>query len=323
VSGLRRIRGNGLALVLMVACCGAARAHAQVDSGGALPEQSAAALADQLMQILTQTGVQLPEGIDDALHGAGQPGAGDPQQGPPPTNPQGVANPYSWQLTPEQRGSRPPPPAAATTPPAVPAGGQGASEPPPSAKPSTPLPPQTIYRWHDRHGRAFYTNSAEAIPEPERERAKVDLSRISLNTELGTELNHRLERRYEALAATPKCEQLRQAAELGFLERMWTDYAPLVVCGGLLLLFVLFTPRALRQFGGPVWSRTLMMAIPALALSGLVLFSMRETNLAVIELQHRAAPCEHSTFDGMGSSPDAVLRRAALVRHLQAIVVPR
>jgi hypothetical protein len=65
-----------------------------------------------------------------------------------------------------------------------------------------------------------------------------------------------------------------------------------------------------------------MMAIPALALSGVLLFSMRETNLALIEMKHRAAPCEQSTFDGMGSTSDAVLRRAALVRQLQAMVTP-
>lgn len=306
MSGLRRIRGNGLALVLACSCSAAASAQAQ--------SEDTSALADQLMQLLTQSGIQLPNGTQGSMAGEQQ------GQGAAPPNPMGVANPDSWQLTPEQRGYRPPSAteSSANGPTAVPAGGAGGR----AAKSSTPLPPQTIYRWRDRKGRPFYTNSVEAIPESERARAKVDLSHITLNTELGNELNRRLEQRYEKLASTPKCEELREAAQLGFLERMWADYTPLVLCGGMLLLFVLFTPSALHRFGGPAWSRTLMMAIPTLALSGVVMFSMRETNLAVIEMKHKAEPCDQHTFDGMRSSPDAVLRRAALVRQLQSIVLP-
>jgi hypothetical protein len=308
VSGLRRIGGNGLALLFAcVSAVAVAGARAQTD-------ESSSALAEQLMQLLTQTGIQLP----GALPGAD---TASEQQGAPPSNPTGVANPYSWELTPEQRGYRPPAPSP-TTPAAVPVDGSTATQALPAAQSSAPLPPQTIYLWRDRNGRAFYTNSAEQIPELERERAKVDLSRISLNTELGTELNRRLEQRYTKLASSPKCAELRQAAELGFLEHMWADYAPLLICGGLLLLFLLFTPRAVHHFGGTAWSRTLMMAIPALAVAGVLTFSMRETNLALIELKHKAMPCEQGTFAAMGSSPDAVLRRAALVRHLQAMVLP-
>ncbi|HMI94835.1 MAG TPA: hypothetical protein VK509_25855 [Polyangiales bacterium] len=185
-----------------------------------------------------------------------------------------------------------------------------------------PLPPQTIYRYRNARGRVVYTNSAEQIPVQERERAKVDLSHIELNSELGTELNRRLEQRYARLTGSPRCEQLRKDASLGFVERLWEDFGPLVVCGGLLLLFVLFTPIALRRFGGPVWARTLMMAIPALAVAGLVTFSMRETGRALSELKQQAAPCEPGGFASLGGVPNAVMRRAALVRQLQNLVMP-
>lgn len=190
------------------------------------------------------------------------------------------------------------------------------------ARVQAPLPPQTIYRYRNKAGREVFTNSAEQIPEQQRERAKVDLSHITLNTELGNEMNKRLEQRYEKLVTSPRCERLREDASLGFLERLWEDYAPLVVCGGVLLLFILFTPSALRRFGGPIWARTLMMAIPALAIGGLVTFSMRETALALGQLRQKAAPCDPGQFASLQSAPDAVLRRAALVRQLQALVMP-
>jgi hypothetical protein len=184
------------------------------------------------------------------------------------------------------------------------------------------LPPQTIYRYRDARGREVYTNSAEAVPVQERARAKVDLSHIDLHTELGGELNRRLEERYDRLASSPRCELLLKEASLGYYERMWEDYAPLLVCGGVLLLFVLFTPSALRRFGGPIWARTLMMAIPALAVGGVVTYSMRETGRALGELKQQAAPCEPGGFASLGAAPDAVLRRAALVRQLQSLVMP-
>ena len=184
------------------------------------------------------------------------------------------------------------------------------------------LPPQTIYRYRDARGHEVYTNSAEQIPVQNRERAKVDLSHIDLHTELGSELNRRLEERYQRLAGSPRCERLLKEAGLGYYERMWEDYAPLLVCGGLLLLFVLFTPSALRSFGGPIWARTLMMAIPALAVAGVVTYSMRETGRALSELKQQAAPCEPDGFASLGAAPDAVLRRAALVRQLQSLVMP-
>jgi hypothetical protein len=188
--------------------------------------------------------------------------------------------------------------------------------------PAAPLPPQTIYRYRNAKGREVYTNSAEQIPEQDRARAKVDLSHIELNSELGSELNRRLEERYARLSDSPRCDRLRKEASLGFLERMWEDFGPLVVCGGVLLLFVLFTPLALRRVGGPAWARTLMMAIPALAVAGLVTFSMRETGRALSELKQQAAPCDPDGFASLGSAPNAVVRRAALVRQLQSLVMP-
>ena len=209
------------------------------------------------------------------------------------------------------------------------AGTRGAAPPAaeqPVARPPAPLPPppppQTIYRFRNARGRVVYTNSAEQIPVQERARAKVDLSHIELNSELGTELNRRLEERYARLTGSSRCEQLRKDASGSFLERLWEDFGPLVVCGGLLLLFVLFTPSALRRFGGPVWARTLMMAIPALAVAGLVTFSMRETGRALSELKQQAAPCDPGGFASLGSAPNAVMRRAALVRQLQNLVMP-
>jgi len=167
-----------------------------------------------------------------------------------------------------------------------------------------------------------YTNSAESVPLDQRAQAKMDLSHIPLNSELGSELNRRLSDRYKKLVDSPGCAALRSEAEMGFVERLWNDYAPLLICGGVLLLFVLFTPAALRRFGGPIWARTLMMALPALAVAGVMTFSMRETGRVLIELKARAKPCEPGAFASLGGLPNSVQQRIDLVRRLQALTMP-
>jgi hypothetical protein len=176
---------------------------------------------------------------------------------------------------------------------------------------------QDFYRYVARDGRAVYTNIVEQVPVEQRERGKLDLSRISLNSEIGAELDRRFAEQHAELSASSYCRMLFDASAQGPLRRAWEEYAPLIVCGGLLLAFLLFTPSALRRFGAPVWAKTLMMAIPSLALGGLITFTMAQTNKALAELKQRVKPCASETFAELGREPDALLRRSRLVGSLQ------
>jgi hypothetical protein len=176
---------------------------------------------------------------------------------------------------------------------------------------------QDFHRYIGRDGRAVYTNIAEQVPLEQRERSKLDLSRISLNTEIGAELNHRFAEQHAELSASSYCQTLFAAAGQNPLRHAWEEFAPLIVCGGLLLAFLLFTPSALRRFGAPVWAKTLMMAIPSLAVGGLITFTMTQTNKQLSELKQRVKPCASETFDGLAHEPDPLVQRSRLVSQLQ------
>lgn len=175
---------------------------------------------------------------------------------------------------------------------------------------------ETYYRYVE-HGRVIYTNAAEQVPLPQREASRLDLRHISLNTEIGNELEQRLEQEHAALAESGYCQQLRVATSAGFFGQLWEDFGPLLLCGGVLLLFVLFTPFALRRFGAPVWAKVLMMAIPSLAVAGLLSFTMSHTNRTVTELRQRFRPCTSETFAQLKSDPNPIAKHAELIDQLK------
>lgn len=174
-----------------------------------------------------------------------------------------------------------------------------------------------FYRYRGRDGRVVYTNIDEQVPIEQRERAKLDLSRIPLNSEVGAALDRRFEQEHAELSASTYCQGLRDAAGDGFLLRLWQDFGPLLVCGGVLLGFLLFTPSALRRFGAPVWAKTLMMAIPSLAVGGVIAYTMTQTNRTIGELKERVKPCVSDTFARLKSEPDALVKRSDLVEQLK------
>jgi hypothetical protein len=176
---------------------------------------------------------------------------------------------------------------------------------------------ERMYRYRDARGHLVYTNVLEQVPLAQRPEAGVDLSRVSLNTEVGSEMRRRLEQQYAALHASPYCQRLRAEADETFFDRLWDDFAPLVVCGAGVVLLLLLTPVAMRRYGAPAWARVLGMGIPALTLSGLAMFSITRTNQAVVEWRHRARQCRGETFAGLATQPDAVAKQSELVESLQ------
>lgn len=176
---------------------------------------------------------------------------------------------------------------------------------------------QAIYRYRNAKGRIVYTNAVEQVPLAERAASKLDLRKVALNTEVGNEIEQRLEEEHAKLTASPYCKALVRNANFGFLARLWEDFAPLIVCGGALLAFLIFTPSALRRFGAPAWAKVLCMAIPSLAIAGLLMFSMNYTSKTMAKLKDQAKPCIADTFAGLGAQKDALFQQAKLVETLK------
>ena len=115
---------------------------------------------------------------------------------------------------------------------------------------------ETYFRVVQKSGRVVYTNIAEQVPIEQRDSSRLDLSKIELNSEIGRELDQRFADEHATLAQSDYCQELRGAAGQSFWQRLWADFGPLLVCGGLLLGFLLFTPSALRRHKLAVKRRT-------------------------------------------------------------------
>jgi hypothetical protein len=174
-----------------------------------------------------------------------------------------------------------------------------------------------IYRYTNTKGRVVYTNAAEQVPFAQRENARVDLSHVSLNTEVGAEIERRLEEQHQALTQSSYCKRMVAVANGSFFERAWEEDSASIICAAAVLLLFLFTPRALRSINAPEWAKLLMTVIPALAVVGLIAFMVSHANKTIEEVKARAEPCMHETFARLGSQKDALVQRSQLVEALQ------
>jgi len=190
------------------------------------------------------------------------------------------------------------------------------------AAPARPPGPSEMYKYKNHEGREVYTNIVEQIPVEEREAALLDLSHITLNSQLGTEIHHRLTAAHSKLIDSDYCQDIRDNAKSRAFKDIWDEYAPLIICGILLLLFVLGSPFMVRSVGGPAWSRTLMFALPALAFGGFIMYSMTSTNRAIVrfkQAQSQEESCEEGALDGAvaGSGTGALGRQLDLIKNMQ------
>lgn len=193
-------------------------------------------------------------------------------------------------------------------------GGQG------QAVPGRPAGPKEIYKYRDANGREVYTNIVEQIPVEEREEALMDLSHIPLNSELGGQISDRLGAAHAALSKSEYCTEAQEDGKMHVLKQAWKDYAPLIICAALLLAFFIASPVMIRRVGGPAWSRVLMFAIPALSMAGFMMWSMRNSNEAVVEFRRALTAqdaCKKDTFEGLSEQSGGLAKQFDLLRTLQ------
>lgn len=174
------------------------------------------------------------------------------------------------------------------------------------------------YRYRGREGREVFTNVIESVPLAQREGSQLDLSHVPLNSELGTQINARLTSEHQRLVRSDYCVDARQRQEEGSLWALWDRYSPIIVTGACILLFLLITPAMFRRVSVPEWVRTLRFAIPVLAVSGVLLYSMMEANRGIGGMLAGEAPCEPETWERLGERESPLAARLALVQALRA-----
>lgn len=194
------------------------------------------------------------------------------------------------------------------------------AEPKPRTKESAPAPmPQQLYKYKTKSGRVAYTNILDEVPLDQRQGHEVDLSHVSLNTEIGNELNQRAqqEREHRQLAATPYCKELKAAATKTELEQLWDDHPIPITCAVLIALLIVMTPTMMRSVHPPEWARVLTKVIPALLLVGGAMYGMQMANKKIAQTRKLLKPCLSETFASLDQSQDPAAERLTLIEQLR------
>ncbi len=173
-----------------------------------------------------------------------------------------------------------------------------------------------VYQYRTEDGRLGFAQSPELVPAEARRHAEpLDLSAVSLNTELGNELAARVTEEHARLAESDGCRRARDVADQNTVERLSLEHRGTLVVLALLFILVIATPWAARRFGAPAWGRVLSFALPALALLAFTVFAVTEARRELARIRGVAALCDPDSF---ATAP--VEERVATLRRLDALL---
>lgn len=180
--------------------------------------------------------------------------------------------------------------------------------------------PNTIYRYRNKRGRHVFTNIWDDIPASHRARAeKVDLSHITLNPQIGAELDASMQQEFEVMSASPECREVKEQAQ-HWLKPVWDDYGHLIVLGAVMFALLLATPFALRRVDAPVWARTLTKSIMLLGFVGLFMHTTVSAGKTYKAMQSAAEPCERETWTGLSNQKNERSSKLKLLMDLQSMI---
>lgn len=130
----------------------------------------------------------------------------------------------------------------------------------------------------------MFVNGLARVPAAHRARARrVDLSKVSLNTALGQELEHAVAEERAELARAARAEAARGAR--AWLVRLWKDHGALVVTAGVMVLLLVLSPWIARRVGLGRWGRLLLLVLPLLVALGLMGWAAHRTGQVFGELR--------------------------------------
>lgn len=182
---------------------------------------------------------------------------------------------------------------------------------------AAPAAPQQIYKYKTKDGRIVYTNILDEVPPEQRGGGEVDLTKVALNTSVGNDLNERLADEHAQLSASPYCKELEKVANKHAYQQLWDDYAPAIVCGGLIAVLILMTPSMLRRVNPPDWAKVLSKAIPTLFVLGGAMYGMSEANKMAVSARAKLKPCLNETFQSLEASADPTADRLSMIEQLK------
>jgi len=150
-----------------------------------------------------------------------------------------------------------------------------------------------FYSYKGDSGRTVYVNRFSMVPPEKRSEARaVDLSKVELHEELAEQLADAVEEELLYLKDSDPCNEARGEESAGAWKHVWRRHGPWLLASTAAVMLVLMTPWMVARTPPGVWSRSLMIALPALALTALMAVSATRVTASLQAVQQLVKLCD-------------------------------
>lgn len=150
-----------------------------------------------------------------------------------------------------------------------------------------------FYSYTAKSGRTVYVNRFSMVPPEKRSKARaVDLSQVSLNEALAEELADAVEDELRYLKDSDPCAEARKEEAAGAWRHIWHRHGPWLLASLAGIILVMMTPWMVARTPPGVWSRLLMVALPALAMTALVAMSATRATSSLEAVKELSKLCD-------------------------------
>ena len=178
--------------------------------------------------------------------------------------------------------------------------------------------PPIFYSYTGSSGRTVYVNRFSMVPPEKRSSARaIDLSEVSLNEELAEKLSGAVEDELRQLKDSVPCIEARQEDEAGAWRHVWHRHGPWILASLAAMVLVLMTPWMVARTPPGVWSRLLMVALPALAMTALVAVSATRASSSLEAVHELSKLCDANEKEA--SPQKQVLRLNEMQSYIQQL----
>jgi hypothetical protein len=150
-----------------------------------------------------------------------------------------------------------------------------------------------FYSYTSDSGRTVYVNRFSMVPPEKRSEARaVDLSQVSLNEDLAEELADAVEDELRYLKDSDPCIEARKEESAGAWRHVWHRHGPWLLSSLAAIILVMMTPWMVQRTPPGVWSRLLMVALPALAMTAVVAISATRATSSLEAVEELSKLCD-------------------------------
>lgn len=150
-----------------------------------------------------------------------------------------------------------------------------------------------FYSYVADSGRTVYVNRFSLVPPEKRPNARaVDLSEVSLNSELAEELAAAVTNEIRYLKESDPCDEARRESKISAWRHVWYRHGPWIISGVAALVLVLMSPWMIRRTPSGLWPRFLLVALPALAMTTLLAVAASRATKSLEAVDELAKLCD-------------------------------